>query len=40
MVFGHVVEGMDIVKEIESVGSASGKPSRQVMIADAGELSA
>ena len=40
VVFGHVVEGMDIVKAIESVGTASGKPSHQVVISDAGELPA
>ena len=40
VVFGHVVEGMDIVKAIESVGTASGKPAHQVVISDAGELPA
>ena len=40
VVFGHVVEGMDLVRAIEAVGSSSGKPSQQVTIADAGELSA
>lgn len=40
VVFGYVVEGMDVVKQIESVGTASGKPSQPVVIADAGELSA
>lgn len=33
-----VVEGMDVVKKIEAVGSASGKPSAVVEITDAGEL--
>ena len=40
VVFGQVVDGMDIVKAIEAVGSSSGKPSQQVTIADAGEVSA
>ncbi len=40
VVFGQVVEGMDIVRAIEAVGSSSGKPSQQVTIADAGEVSA
>lgn len=33
-----VLEGMDVVKKIESVGSPSGKPSSVVTITDAGEL--
>jgi len=35
-VFGEVVDGMDVVKRIESVGSQSGKTSQQVVIADCG----
>merc|ERR1712232_912579 len=38
VVFGEVLEGMDIVKKIESVGSQSGKPSKTVTIVDSGEL--
>lgn len=38
-VFGHVTEGQDVVKEIESVGSNSGKPRQQVTIVDCGQLS-
>merc|ERR1719392_153068 len=38
VVFGKVVEGMDIVKAIEAVGSQSGKTSKKVSIADSGEL--
>merc|ERR1711966_119958 len=37
-VFGKVVEGMDVVKAIESVGSQSGATSQDVEIADCGEL--
>jgi peptidylprolyl isomerase len=37
-VFGSVLEGMDIVKKIEAVGSNSGSPSRRVVIEDSGEL--
>lgn len=40
VVFGEVLEGMEIVKKIESVGSQSGKPSLTVRIADSGELPA
>ena len=36
VVFGEVVEGMDVVKKVESYGSASGKLSRKVTIADCG----
>jgi peptidylprolyl isomerase len=38
VVFGKVVEGMDIVKNIESQGSQSGKTSTDIVIADCGEL--
>merc|ERR1712071_691485 len=36
-VFGNVVEGMDVVKSIESVGSGSGKTKAPVVIADCGQ---
>lgn len=38
VVFGKVIEGMDVVKKIESLGSRSGKPSKTVIIADSGEI--
>jgi peptidylprolyl isomerase len=38
VVFGKVVEGFDVVKKIEAVGSQSGKPSKSVRIAKSGEL--
>lgn len=38
VVFGQVIEGMDVVYKIEAVGSGSGKPSKTVSIADSGEL--
>merc|ERR1712106_1283919 len=38
VVFGSVVEGMDVVKEIESVGSQSGQTRKKVMVADCGQL--
>jgi len=38
VVFGEVVEGMDVVQKIEAVGSSSGKPSKKVEIASAGVL--
>ncbi|KAK7404341.1 hypothetical protein VNO78_05154 [Psophocarpus tetragonolobus] len=39
VVFGQVVEGMNVVKDIEKVGSSSGKTSRPVVVADCGQLS-
>ena len=38
VVFGKVVEGMDIVKKVESFGSRSGKTSKQITIEDCGQL--
>ena len=38
VVFGNVVEGMDVVKAIEKAGSASGKTSAKVVITDCGAL--
>ena len=38
VVFGNVVEGMDVVKAIEKAGSGSGKTSAKVVITDCGEV--
>ena len=38
VVFGKVLEGMDVVKKIEAVGTQSGKPTKKVVIEDSGEL--
>jgi len=38
VVFGRVLEGMDVVRAIENLGSQSGKTSKVVEIADSGEL--
>jgi len=40
VVFGKVVEGMDVVKKIEAIGSGDGTPKSKVVIADSGELKA
>jgi len=39
VVFGKVIEGMDVVKTVEGVGSESGKTSAPVVVADCGQLS-
>ena len=36
VVFGKGIEGMDIVKAVEAVGSQSGTPSQEVLVADCG----
>ncbi len=38
VVFGSVVQGMDVVRKIESYGSASGRPRAKIVIADCGQL--
>nr|DAZ86626.1 TPA_inf: venom-related protein PPI [Conus judaeus] len=38
VVFGKVVEGMDVVKKVEGVGSQSGKTSKKVVIDNCGQL--
>jgi len=38
VVFGNVVEGMDVVKAIEKVGSQSGATSKKVVVSDCGQL--
>ncbi|GBG93334.1 hypothetical protein CBR_g65209 [Chara braunii] len=39
VVFGKVIQGMDVVAKVESVGSSSGRTSQPVVIADCGQLS-
>ncbi|MFG2819804.1 peptidylprolyl isomerase [Kitasatospora sp. NPDC048365] len=36
VVFGEVVEGMDVVKTVEGLGSQSGRTSAKIVIADSG----
>ena len=38
VVFGKVIEGMDVVTSMEAVGSGSGTPSKRVILVDCGEL--
>ncbi|XP_077944851.1 peptidyl-prolyl cis-trans isomerase 7-like [Gasterosteus aculeatus] len=38
VVFGKVVEGLDVVKEMEAQASQSGTPKSKVLIADCGQL--
>ena len=37
-VFGKLLDGFDVLKKIEAVGSRSGTPSKSVRIAESGEL--
>ena len=39
VVFGKVIEGMDVVYKVEGVGSPSGTPKKTVKIVKSGELS-
>jgi cyclophilin family peptidyl-prolyl cis-trans isomerase len=39
VVFGNVVEGMDVVKKVEAYGSSSGRTSKKVVVADCGQIS-
>ncbi|XP_065364618.1 peptidyl-prolyl cis-trans isomerase-like isoform X1 [Calliphora vicina] len=38
VVFGQVVEGMDIIKQIEGYGTQSGKTNKKIVVADSGAL--
>ena len=39
VVFGEAVEGMDVIKKMEAVGTKGGPPTKEVTIADCGQLS-
>ncbi|XP_077991180.1 peptidyl-prolyl cis-trans isomerase E-like [Glandiceps talaboti] len=38
VVFGKVIDGMDVVRKMEATGTKSGKPSQKVVITECGEL--
>ena len=38
VVFGKVIDGLDVVKRMEQMGSPSGKTSSKIIIADCGQL--
>ncbi|XP_072045736.1 peptidyl-prolyl cis-trans isomerase E-like [Amphiura filiformis] len=38
VVFGKVIDGMDVVRKMEACGAKGGKPTQKVIIADCGEL--
>ena len=39
VVCGEVIDGMNVVKAIEALGSSSGRTSKTIVIADCGQLS-
>lgn len=39
VVFGQVIEGLDVIKAVEKVGSSSGRTSKPVVVSDCGQLS-
>ena len=39
VVFGSIVEGMDIIKKVESFGSRSGKTTAKIVVEECGEIS-
>ncbi|XP_023297700.2 peptidyl-prolyl cis-trans isomerase isoform X2 [Lucilia cuprina] len=38
VVFGKVIEGLDVVRRMEQMGSQSGKTNKKIIIADSGQL--
>merc|ERR1712154_81428 len=40
VVFGKVIEGMDVVTKVEAVGTSSGTPQKTVVVTDSGEITA
>lgn len=38
VVFGNVVEGMDVVSKVETFGSQSGRTTKKIVIARSGQL--
>ncbi|CBZ27139.1 putative cyclophilin [Leishmania mexicana MHOM/GT/2001/U1103] len=40
VVFGRVIDGLDVVKKVERLGSSSGKTRSRIMVSDCGEFAA
>ena len=38
VVFGEVVDGMDVVRKIEALGTREGKPKAKIVIANSGTV--
>ena len=38
VVFGSVIDGYDVIKQVEGYGSDSGKTSKKITIEDCGQL--
>lgn len=39
VVFGSIVDGMDVVKKIESYGTQNGKTNKKIIVSNSGQLS-
>nr|2HQJ_A Chain A, Peptidyl-prolyl cis-trans isomerase [Leishmania major] len=40
VVFGRVIDGLDVVKKVERLGSSSGKTRSRIVVSDCGEVAA
>jgi len=38
VVFGRIVDGMDVITQVESYGSREGRTSKKIVVADSGQL--
>ena len=38
VIFGRIVEGMDVIKQIETYGTDTGIPTRRILIQECGQL--
>lgn len=38
VVFGSVIDGIEVVKKLEALGAQSGKTTKKIVVADCGQL--